>query len=96
MTKGVQDFQVKESLSPAIKAVDVNASSGAKLDPTRAIHISVAARYRCFFSNVPYVDSSTNYVSLYLNDGATYPYSLVNILTSAGSTISADNVALLY
>ena len=49
MAKGVQDFQVKESLSPALKAVDVNASSGAKFDPTRAVHISVAATYRCFF-----------------------------------------------
>ena len=91
MAKGVQDFQVKESLSPALKAVDVNASSGAKFDPTRAIHISVAATYRLYFSS----DSASSF-DMYLNDGATYPYSLVNITTTGPATVAANAVTLLY
>jgi len=32
MAKGIQDFQVKESLSPALKAIDASTKSSAVFD----------------------------------------------------------------
>ena len=91
MAKGIQDFQVKESLSPALKAIDASTKSSAAFDPTRAIHVSVAATYRLYFSS----DSASSF-DMYLNDGATYPYSLVNITTTGPATDAANAVTLLY
>ena len=94
MARGIQNFQAKESLAPALSAVDANSKSSAKFDATRAIHVSTAATYRVYFAsdNV----TSDSYVSIYLNDGATYPYCIVNIKTSAGATVGDNDVALLY
>ena len=94
MSRGIQNFQAKESLAPALSAVDAQDKSGAKFDATRAIHVSAAATYRVYFAsdNV----TSDSYVSIYLNDGATYPYCIVNIKTSAGATVGDNDVTLLY
>ena len=91
MAKGIQDFQVKESLSPALKAIDASTKSSAVFDPTRAIHVSVAATYRLYFSS----DSASSF-DMYLNDGATYPYSLVKITTTGAAAVTANHVTLLY
>ena len=94
MPKGIQDFQVKESLSPALKAVDANSKGTGAFDATRAIHVSTAATYRVWFSGDTIV--STAYKDLYLNDGATYPYSLIKITTTGASAVTAGAVTLLY
>jgi|TARA_R100001480_G_scaffold141185_1_gene138491 hypothetical protein len=91
MAKGIQDFQVKESLSPALKAVDANTNGTNAFDPTRAIHVSTAATYRLYFSS----DSASSF-DMYLNDGATYPYSLVKITTTGDAAVTANHVTLLY
>jgi len=89
MAKGIQDFQVKESLSPALKASNIAATT--VFDPTRAIHVSTAATYRIYFSS----DSASSF-DLYLNDGATYPYSIVKITTTGDAALSSGDVTLLY
>ena len=89
MAKGIQDFQVKESLSPALKASNIAATT--EFDPTRAIHVSTAATYRIYFSS----DVASPF-DLYLNDGATYPYSIVKITTTGDAALSSGQVTLLY
>ena len=94
MARGIQNFQAKESLAPALSAVDANSKSSAKFDATRAIHVSTAATYRVYFASDNI--TSDSYENLYLNDGATYPYCIVNIKTSAGATVGDNDVTLLY
>ena len=95
MSRGIQNFQAKESLAPALSAVDAQDKSGAHFDATRAIHVSAAATYRLYFASDNDLGDK-NYVSIYLNDGATYPYCIVNIKTSAGATVGDNDVTLLY
>jgi len=89
MAKTLQDWTLEEAVTPALKGVDAESHSGSAFAPTRAIHCNVTDAYEITFSGSGTIDME-------LKAGTTYPFSTVNVLTTASGTIDTDDITLLY
>ena len=86
MGKGLQGYQTKESVCPAVNAVD--GVDNADVPQTRAIHCNVAGTYKMDFG---YSSASVDMVLL---AGVTYPFSIINIRTD--EVMDVGDITLLY
>ena len=89
MAKGLQDYSVKEAVTPGISATARGADTDA-FTVTRAIHCNATNPYDVTFSG------DTASVKMELTKGVTYPYSIINITESGGGAVAATDITLLY
>ncbi|MBC8548476.1 MAG: hypothetical protein H8D23_02400 [Candidatus Brocadiales bacterium] len=88
MAKTLQDWTLEEAVTPALKGVDRGTGTAA-FSPTRAIHCNVTDAYEITFSGSGTVDME-------LKAGTSYPFSTINVLTTASGAIDDNDIILLY